>query len=780
MNSRSQRWRSHAGKLPLLHAMHRTEDMDHTEQSKTTDAQAHGRRSDELDSTSAAAVFASVVSAILAMICWASRLGAASDGIHYVAMPLGLALFLINAPIALRLRVRSLRSSTSWLATDGAISLLVLGMTVLLGVALPSPLRYILPSLGGLLFAIHFCRWCRVERLRTVWIWLLGALTVSVVAGSSYWGADYATPLYEHRLRMGATNLDTTFHAAVCAMTRTYGIPSTGLDGTPYLPYHHGSHFMFAAFCDLLEIPVIEFYNSAYGIICIPLLVYALLLAGIAFAKTYRSKRLVSRHCWVLFVLLALFGDMLPRSASKAVGLWNNGIWISESMCVATTVMLLVIAAVVPPFLRRLSQNDQPARFESVTLAAAFPILLPTLGFLKVSVMALALVAAGYLYLRLGLLRRSILASISMAAALIVFFGVMPFVMGSLSSSDASGIFPFHFIRAYLPRDWVGYFLLGQFAWLLVAAYMRFAQLRIATLSSLVHHLKSARLLDLEVILVVGVAGLFPAMLLKIGGGSAYYFLCVQHLVAIAILLGVLYAGYRLPRYLDMRFLRPGRLPIASIAFGFVLMAMVTTLILNSGASMLGFARRNLVNRGFGADTEARMKLKRSLYGADFGRAWELFKDTTARVEQSGDPRNELVAVLRQLRELSVEEKRRTALFIPKANRTFWESLPSPYSKAIPLLAPAVTEIAMIDGLPDPDPNIQYDGYGYGTYTLPRAPSALRTAPQAKSVVLDRAGELGFERVLVLDCDTAGRPVITEWHTKNAGVAPLDIAGLLN
>ena len=90
------------------------------------------------------------------------------------------------------------------------------------------------------------------------------------------------------------------------------------------------------------------------------------------------------------------------------------------------------------------------------------------------------------------------------------------------------------------------------------------------------------------------------------------------------------------------------------------------------------------------------------------------------------------------------------------------------------MLAPALTEMAMIDGLPDnPIPN----GYGYGTYGRPR-PSSRVTSPMTKKSVLNRAGQLGFERLLVLDCDTSGHPVIAEWHAKGARVVPLSLTGL--
>lgn len=438
-------------------------------------------------------------------------------------------------------------------------------------------------------------------------------------------------------------------------------------------------------------------------------------------------------------------------------------------MCVAATVLLLAIAAVVPTFWSQASLPGQPSRFDCVALAFAFPAFVAALSFVKMSVSALVVVGAGYLYFRLGLFKRSVPAGLSAAFSVVVFLGVTPFV---LNAAGAGGIFSFHFIREYLSVEWIGYFLLGQFAWLLVAALARLRQVRITTVASAIDHLRNGELIDVEVCLVVGVVGLLPATFLEIKGGSAYYFLCVQHILAAAILLSVLYTGRRLPRCLGRRFWRCGRVTVGNIAFSFVLISMMATLMLNSAFGLFDLVRTNLYQRGLVADTEARREVKQALYSGSLGEGWKIVQQSTARMEGASDSRSRLISALRKLQGLPLGERRVSALFIPKRNREFWELLPA--DSVTPLLAPALTELAMIAGLPDAD----FHAYGYASYKLARVPERIWSPEEAKGFILQRAAELGFQRVIVVDRDAAGRPVLDEWHVENAQVSRLSLPTL--
>src|SRR5206468_8453469 len=84
--------------------------------------------------------------------------------------------------------------------------------------------------------------------------------------------------------------------------------------------------------------------------------------------------------------------------------------------------------------------------------------------------------------------------------------------------------------------------------------------------------------------------------------------------------------------------------------------------------------------------------------------------------------RLQLLDTLRTVQRLPGFEKRRTALYIPKTNRAYWDffSVPAapPLRKAVPFVAPAVTGVAMIDVVPDTDPEVAWTAYGYAAYAL--------------------------------------------------------------
>ena len=81
-------------------------------------------------------------------------------------------------------------------------------------------------------------------------IWFIGAR----------WGYIYTNPFYPESIINGTAHVDILFHSAITNMIRTYGIPSTGIDGLVKIFYHYGSHWIFAQFCKIINIGALKFY----------------------------------------------------------------------------------------------------------------------------------------------------------------------------------------------------------------------------------------------------------------------------------------------------------------------------------------------------------------------------------------------------------------------------------------------------------------------------------------------------------------------------------------
>jgi hypothetical protein len=377
------------------------------------------------------------------------------------------------------------------------------------------------------------------------------------------------------------------------------------------------------------------------------------------------------------------------------------------------------------------------------------------------------------LFVRLGWWRRPNLAWCGLAAAAFAFLAVIPWTFALASRKDAQGIMPLAYLREYVtpPSGWLFHLLL-QYSWTLAAVVLRLRQTGAKTVGDLLAALRRGELLDVEFLTLVAVVGTVPGLLWPISGGGASYFFGIQRWVALPMLLAVslsLPVTFRAAGATSWR-QRLRALPLSyCLGWLFLGVALGTCLLDIWSGNMAGMIDDALKRRGFsmpGPDGEdhaagLRAEFKDALFSGRFGEVRQLLDSVTRAAEKSPDPRRPVVQVLRAIDRLDPAEKRVTALFVPKRNEAYWKMLANP--QAASFLGPAITGVAMIDGLPDVPPGVVLRGYGYEAYALsrPRPPAA--DPEQEKARVLGKARELGFGRVLVLDTDQDGRPRLWEW-----------------
>jgi hypothetical protein len=216
-------------------------------------------------------------------------------------------------------------------------------------------------------------------------------------------------------------------------------------------------------------------------------------------------------------------------------------------------------------------------------------------------------------------------------------------------------------------------------------------------------------------------------------------------------------------------------LSLAGCLGWFFLAVALGTCVLNAASGYLpALLQANLKRRGFylpergGKDQAAgwRDQVQQALLSGHFGEAWERIETVTRATDKRSDPRRAVLQILRSIDRLPPAEKRVTALFVPRRNEAYWKMLPDP--RATPFLGPAVAGIAMIDGLPDPHPGVDFSGYSFDTYDLDQPRPAITDPEREKSHVTDKARQMGFTRVLVLDVGKDGNPSVLEWRLGNA------------
>jgi hypothetical protein len=652
--------------------------------------------SPELSHRTVAIVVTLAVAVMAASLGWMR--GLVHDPAPHVLTLLGLAAFLFNVPALL----------SAWLARGPSTSVIALAAMVFLGLLgfLPAGLARgagsVVACLGAAAFVLQLVAWRprRLAQLGGRLVALAAAGLLGLWATAAAWGQGYVHPLLPERVLLGRGHIDSLYHPALANMFHTYGHPSTGLDGVPLVPYHVGSHLWFAQLGELVGLPLFTFYNQAVGLLVVPLFFFAILTLAVSARARYGEGsgwHPFTVRFWVAFGL-GLVG-FLPRAMAQATSIgWSP--LASESYTMAVAIALLAGAAVVDRWPRE--PGGQPPAW------AAFLLLVPVVvcGLVKVSVGYLVLGAGGYVALRTGQWRRpAIVAALVTGAALYYFV-----IMRAAGTSGHLEVMPFHFLRSYVAREWWPYYALLAYAWVWVYVARRVQAVGVTSVGELGRALLDGRLLDVEVVLAIAAAGALPGLVLAIPGGSAFYFSNVQVWLALALVLSVPGRGQGL---LGARPAALGGLAIVALAVW-------------AGA---GDAWR------FVRDFRAETRRAATEIVATVGR--------TPAERAAG-----LAGVLDRLARLPRQTRRESAVFVPQTNGAYWGLRPEGNPLSTPLLVPALTGMAMIDGLSD-DPAVvaatrKWD-YGFSEYRP-------RTGPQATdpASLCRRAQAMGARTVFVI------------------------------
>lgn len=127
--------------------------------------------------------------------------------------------------------------------------------------------------------------------------------------------------------------------------------------------------------------------------------------------------------------------------------------------------------------------------------------------------------------------------------------------------------------------------------------------------------------------------------------------------------------------------------------------------------------------------------------------AAEILRQTAAGVETRMKSDKNIITILSSLDAMPLAEKRRSLLFIPKSNRQYWDLLHGPYwPKDGTFVGPALSGVAMIDGLYVPAKDDPWVGHGYSHYSKPTASHVQPPLPQYLPTLRSRCAH-GFQPV---------------------------------
>jgi uncharacterized membrane protein len=305
------------------------------------------------------------------------------------------------------------------------------------------------------------------------------------------------------------------------------------------------------------------------------------------------------------------------------------------------------------------------------------------------------------------------------------------------------GIVPLDYLKGFVPRVWWPFFLLAHLAWSTLYIVLRLRQERARTLGDIVSLARARKILDVEIVAVIAIAGVLPGFILHIDGGSAFYFSDVQRWIALCLLLSSVTT--LLPTVDRLRWNR-----LSTIAVLFVAIPLVVSTARNSWYWTRRMVRANAELRYSLYPSAARARLTPGIRSLPRLGDPSLL-ETGLRSSVNYNP----VAGLLELAKMPLEEKRSTAVFVPQSEDKYWTILKRPGACSFSgFVVPSLTGISMIDGMPAAGCTLSHY-YGLSLFRHRTDPQT--EEDQSPAVVCARAVSAGFDEVIVLHFDADGR-----------------------
>jgi hypothetical protein len=637
-----------------------------------------------------------------------------ADGVAQLA---GLALLVINAS--------ALGRSRSWYFSGFAFSLAALAGITFVGFLLPSVvLSWSLASAGCLLFLANLYRtWRSLASIATIALLLLGSF-LAVHLESFYWGeGQQHNLLFAETIPLGAAHIDVAQQSAVVNMISTYGVASTGIDGVLPLRYHNGAFWVAAGLRQLCGMSALEFIAYGFGILVIPFYVAMFF----EFADAMRSllgtdPERFPAMTW--FIGLVVLVGLVPYESNIVRANFNVLILNSDSFMLGLALAFLV-GGMIADFCREYRETLEPPAWEKAVVAIALPVLLALVGFVKITLVYSILVLLIWLWMRFRQ-ARSWFITIGLVASGITMLAMMHAETGA----NKSVVRLFNFDR--VPPEWIPYFFLIHFiwAWIFLVAWLR--QNRIHTLADLRAAVRAKRSILLELVLVESAAGLVPYLVLYFDSAAWAYFTLCHALLAGAFLMAM-------QEPISWRHMRQS-IADGGLTLSRAFLTVVALIVIgNMAIGTLAWAYRMLKANG---------EVRAILAGRDPSLWRASLRLNPAINDQKLREHQQVADCLKNLGQKPVSERRTEVLYVPKSDRAYWELRQSDPG-VTPFLAPALSGVAMIDGLPEFE-DIGYAKIGWG-YPQYRLPTHAEGPDDHLEAAVAKAQSLGFRRVIVFD-----------------------------
>ena len=550
-------------------------------------------------------------------------------------------------------------------------------------------------------------------------IWFLGAR----------WWYIYTIPYYPESIINGTGHVDILFHSAITNMIRTYGIPSTGIDGLVKIFYHYGSHWIFAQFCKIINIGSLKFYQLGFPIIFIPLLLKTFLMAILDIKSLYKKDEFYDIKKDYIFWIIISFGffGILPQFLNRFFGTgpkflklaYYNAMPLSESYLVSFIFTFLLISTLI------FIENNQYSKKIHIVLKNLFyiillPLFIVIIGFTKISLMVIWVAVLFYLFLRKKYFKNKIYI---ISLILILAFSFLTLFFTSKSGLQASSFNPTYWLNLLSPfKDrnllisWLGLILrlILISIWAISFIFLKIISGKVKRFNFLLNNFEAYKTIEIEIILIVIIVGFLPFLVINYSG--VFYFYDIQRWIAIIFILGCLNTKYISEKII----IRINEIKKKKIIyfFKFLFIFIISFFIICN----VSYSAYNYL--------ELNSHIRRNI-------VVNLLKENNKLMLS----KYKLVEILNNLDQMPIDKKKQTIIYVPQSNSIYWDL---DIFRGDSFIVPACTGIAMIDGMPKfgSDP---ITSYGYPDYQP-------RLSPKDYSIeeIYNKATEKGFKNLIII------------------------------
>jgi hypothetical protein len=456
--------------------------------------------------------------------------------------------FLLLFPQGYRLLAAELnlqnQQKYSWLTSDAFLSLLALIILTLSGsLVITFNLNFlpILATIGLALAILAYPIFFQKTKFLTAIIFLFFSIVLGGWFATTLLSHEWRSPLSEEILAMGKLpfSKDQLFHASVANSIATYGIPSTALDGTPYLSYHFASHWIFARLSNLINLTILQFYQLGYTVIIVPFLLKSILSCSLEIWQYFNSKvKTINLRSniiyWAIFAIAyiniipaKLIQDTLPAWKMPPQSLQ------SESHVLSLAFLFILLSLTLHFCRENFNDFKNLDKIDIVFIVSIFPLLFGLICLTKISTGLLALVTIVYLFVRLKLYHNKIFI-----VGAIVLLSLFVIIYKFTASGHSTQFKILGFLGDYVGKGWQPFFLLFHLFWSWLFIILKLQATNIKTLVDLKQAYLSRQTIDVELVFIFALVGILPGTILDIADGSAFFFSEVQTWVALGFILG--------------------------------------------------------------------------------------------------------------------------------------------------------------------------------------------------------------------------------------------------